>query len=346
MLLTFITSIIAFLLIYFILLVSTRWIFKNISEKKYQIMRDKLKIPIFLLLLNIALLIPFQFYAEVNMILKIIQHLFIITFILTISWLIIRLLNFSIIYLSDKHRIDIKDNLRARKAQTQYKILERVLKVLVIFFAVAAALMTFDPIRNIGVSLFASAGVAGIVIGFSAQKVIASIIAGIQLAIAQPIRIDDVVIVDGEWGRIEEINLTYVVVKVWDQRRLVVPTTYFIDNIFQNWTRKTSEILGTVTLFTDYTVPIDEIRKELDRLLEDNDLWDKNVKNVQVTNASERTMEVRVLVSAQNSSSAWDLRVYLREKLIEFIKENYPESLPKTRVEFPDKDSNNKNDNL
>lgn len=345
MILTFIISLAVFLLLYFLLLLATRWIFRNFSEKKYQAMRDKLKIPIFLLLLNIALLIPFQYYEEINLIMENIQHLFIITFILAISWLAIRIMRLFIVYLSEKHRIDVKDNLKARKAQTQYKVLERVLEVLVIFFAVATALMTFDPIRNIGVSLFASAGVAGIVIGFSAQKVIASIIAGIQLAIAQPIRIDDVVIVDGEWGWIEEINLTYVIVKVWDQRRLVVPSTYFIDNTFQNWTRKTSDILGTVFLYTDYTVPIDEIRAELDRLLENNELWDGNVKVVQVTNASERTMEVRVLVSAQDSPTAWELRVYLREELIKFIQENYPESLPRTRVEFPDKTgNNNKND--
>ena len=142
--------------------------------------------------------------------------------------------------------------------------------------------------------------------------------------------------IEGEWGWIEEINLTYVVVKVWDRRRLVVPTTYYIDNIFQNWTRKSSFILGTVFLYTDYTISVDAVREELDRLLEANKLWDGKVKVVQVTDATEKTMELRILVSADDSSTAWELRVFLREKLIEFIRENYPDSLPKTRVEFPE----------
>jgi small-conductance mechanosensitive channel len=240
------------------------------------------------------------------------------------------------LYLDDTHKIDVSNNLKARKIHTQYRILERVIKVLIIFIAVAAVLMTFDSIRQVGISLFASAGVASIIIGFSAQKIIASIIAGIQLAIAQPIRVQDVVIVNGEGGWIEEINLTYVVVKVWDRRRLVVPTTYFIDNIFQNWTRKSSFILGTVFLYTDYTISVDAVREELDRLLEDNKLWDGKVKVVQVTDASEKSMELRILVSADDSPTAWELRVYLREKLIKFIQENYPESLPRTRVEFPE----------
>ncbi|WP_238524740.1 mechanosensitive ion channel family protein [Halanaerobium hydrogeniformans] len=239
--------------------------------------------------------------------------------------------------MAEKHRVDVNDNLKARKIHTQYNILEKVITVIIIFFAISAALMTFESIQKFGISLFASAGVASIIIGFSAQKIIASIIAGIQLAVAQPIRVDDVVIVEGEWGWIEEINLTYVVVKIWDQRRLVVPTTYFIENTFQNWTRKTSSILGTVFLYTDYTVPIDEIRKELDRLLEDNELWNNQVKVIQVTDATEKSMQLRILVSADDSPTAWELRVFLREHLIKFIKENYPESLPKTRVEFPNK---------
>jgi len=287
-------------------------------------------------MLNISLLIPFYYLTKSNNILNFFNHFLIITLIFLISWFIIKLMRLIRLYLDDTHRIDSSNNLRARKIHTQYRILERVIKVLIIFIAVAAALMTFDSIKRVGISLFASAGVASIIIGFSAQKIIASIIAGIQLAIAQPIRVQDVVIVNGEWGWIEEINLTYVVVKVWDRRRLVVPTTYFIDNIFQNWTRKSSFILGTVFLYTDYTISVDAIREELDRLLEDNKLWDGKVKVVQVTDASEKTMELRILVSADDSPTAWELRVFLREKLIKFIQDNYPESLPKTRVEFPE----------
>lgn len=336
MYINFIISVTAFTIIYFILLYSTRFILKDLSEKRYKQIRENLKIPLLLTMLNISLLIPFYYFSDKNNVLNFFNHLLKITLIFLISWFIIKLMRLIRLYLDDTHRMDSQNNLRARKIHTQYRILERVIKVLIIFIAVAAALMTFDSIKRVGLSLFASAGVASIIIGFSAQKIIASIIAGIQLAIAQPIRVQDVVIVNGEWGWIEEINLTYVVVKVWDRRRLVVPTTYFIDNIFQNWTRKSSFILGTVFLYTDYTISVDAVREELDRLLEDNKLWDGKVKVVQVTDASEKTMELRILVSADDSPTAWELRVFLREKLIKFIQDNYPESLPKTRVEFPE----------
>jgi small-conductance mechanosensitive channel len=336
MYLNFLISLSAFAVIYFVLLYSTRFILKDLSEKRYKQIRENLKIPLLYLLINIALLIPFYYLKETNEILSFLNHFFRITIIFLISWFIIRLMYLIRRYLDDTHKIEASNNLRARKIHTQYRILERVIKVLIVFIAVASALMTFDSIRQVGISLFASAGVASIIIGFSAQKIIASIIAGIQLAIAQPIRVQDVVIVNGEWGWIEEINLTYVVVKVWDRRRLVVPTTYFIDNIFQNWTRKSSFILGTVFLYTDYTISVDAVREELDRLLEDNKLWDGKVKVVQVTDASEKSMELRILVSADDSPTAWELRVYLREKLINFIQENHPESLPRSRVEFPE----------
>ncbi len=336
MYINFLISLAAFSAIYFFLLYSTRFILKNLSQKRYQQIRSNLKVPLFYLFLNTALLIPFYYLEQSNEILNFLNHFFRITIIFFISWFLMRLMHLIRLYLDDTHKIEASNNLRARKIHTQYRILERVIKVLIIFIAVSAALMTFNSIRQVGISLFASAGVASIIIGFSAQKIIASIIAGIQLAIAQPIRVQDVVIVNGEWGWIEEINLTYVVVKVWDRRRLVVPTTYFIDNIFQNWTRKSSFILGTVFLYTDYTISVDAIREELDRLLENNKLWDGKVKVVQVTDASEKSMELRILVSADDSPTAWELRVYLREKLIKFIQENYPQSLPRTRVEFPE----------
>lgn len=235
-------------------------------------------------------------------------------------------------------RFDVthSDNLKARKYYTQFNILERILVALVIIFSIGIALLTFDSIKEIGVSILTSAGIAGIILGFSAQKVIGTLLAGIQIALTQPIRMDDVVIVDGEWGRIEEIRLTYVVVKIWDKRRLVVPTTYFIENSFENWTRNSSDILGTVYLYTDYDLPLGELRKEFTRLLNSTDLWDGKVNVIQVTEATEKTMELRALMSASDSPTAWDLRVYIREKLLEFIKENYPKSLPHTRLELKD----------
>ncbi|HRX10627.1 MAG TPA: mechanosensitive ion channel [Draconibacterium sp.] len=225
-----------------------------------------------------------------------------------------------------------EDNLRSRKFQTQFNILERILVFLIIIISIGLILMLFEDVRRIGISLFASAGVAGIIIGFAAQRIIATVIAGIQIAITQPIRLDDVVIIEGEWGKIEEITLTYVVVHIWDKRRLIVPTTFFFEKPFQNWTRTTSEILGTVFIYTDYNVPFDELRNELTRLLESSPLWDRKVNVLQVTNAKERTVEVRALMSAKDSGTAWDLRVFVRENLIKFLQKNYPDSLPKTRV--------------
>jgi len=198
----------------------------------------------------------------------------------------------------------------------------------------AAILMTFDKVRYLGTSLLASAGVAGIILGFAAQRSIGTLLAGIQIAITQPIRLDDVVIVENEWGRIEEITLTYVVVRIWDKRRLIVPTTYFIEKPFQNWTRVSADILGTVFIYTDYQVPVDKLREEFTRILEKSELWDRKTNVMQVTNATDRTIEIRALMSAADSPTAWDLRVHVREKLITFLQENYPDSLPRTRIEM------------
>ncbi len=228
--------------------------------------------------------------------------------------------------------ISKEDNLRARKVYTQINILQKVSKFIIVVLGLGFVLVSFESIRQIGVGLFASAGVAGIIIGFSAQKAIGTLIAGIQIAFTQPFRLDDAVVVEGEWGWIEEINLNYVVVRIWDKRRLVLPSTYFLENPFQNWTRNSAEIIGTVFLYTDYTISFDVLRAELDRILEDTHLWDKKVKVLQVTDAKEQTVEIRILVSAKNSPTAWDLRVYVREKMIGFIQKNYPECLPKTRV--------------
>lgn len=203
MYINFLISLTIFTIIYLFLLYSTRFVLKDLSKKRYTQIRENLKIPLLLLMLNIALLIPFYYSEKNTELLIFINHLFKITIIFMISWFIIRLMHLIRLYLDDTHKIDARNNLRARKIHTQYRILERVFKVLIIFIALSTALMTFEPIKKIGVSLFASAGVASIIIGFSAQKIIASIIAGIQLAIAQPIRVQDVVIVNGEWGWIE-----------------------------------------------------------------------------------------------------------------------------------------------
>jgi len=257
-----------------------------------------------------------------------------VAIIFCITWLLIKAIHLTRELILRHYDMDEKDNLKARKVYTQFRVLERIIIVMVILIAIAIALMTFDGIKRIGISLFASAGVAGIILGFSAQKLLGSILAGFQIALTQPIRIEDVVIVENEWGWIEEITLTYVVVRIWDKRRLIVPTTYFIEKPFQNWTRVSADILGTVFIYTDYQVPIGELRKELTRILKSSDLWDGKVNVMQVTNATDKTIEIRALMSTADSPTAWDLRVHVREKLISFLQENYPQSLPRMRVEM------------
>lgn len=233
-----------------------------------------------------------------------------------------------------QYRLDVRDNLEARKIYTQVQVLKKLAVVLIVVFTGACMLMVFDTVRQVGASILASAGVLGIIVGFAAQRSIATVVAGFQIAITQPIRLDDVVIVEGEWGRIEEITLTYVVVRIWDLRRLVVPINYFIEKPFQNWTRVSADLLGSVFLHVDYTVPLQALRAELDRLLAGSKLWDGKVKVIQVTDAKPTTMEVRVLVSAPDAPTAWDLRCELRERLIDFLQRQYPQSLPRTRVEL------------
>jgi len=251
-----------------------------------------------------------------------------------VSWLIVRSTNVLYDYVAGRFDVDAKDNLRARKVHTQMRVLRRIVIIVVCVLGLSAALMTFEKVRHLGTTLLASAGVIGIVVGMAAQRTIGTFIAGLQIAFTQPIRLDDVVIVENEWGRIEEITLTYVVVKIWDLRRLVVPITYFIEKPFQNWTRVGADLLGTVYIYVDYTVPFEAVRKQLRRIAEDSELWDKKVCVLQVTNATERTVELRALVSAADASAAWTLRCEVREKLIEFINEKYPKSLPKVRGEL------------
>lgn len=262
------------------------------------------------------------------------DHMLSIWTIIGVSWLLLRLFNIIKTFILSRYELSAKDNLEARRVSTQLDVIQRVVGFLVILVAVSSILMTFDKVRQIGVSILASAGIAGIIIGFAAQRSIATLIAGIQIAITQPIRFDDVVIVENEWGWIEELTLTYVVVRIWDQRRLIVPITFFIEKPFQNWTRKTAELLGSVFIYTDYRAPLDELRRELERIVAETPLWDKRLAKMQMTNVTDKTIELRALVSAENSSNAWELRCLVREKLISFLQQNYPECLPMVRVEL------------
>ncbi|WP_373497646.1 mechanosensitive ion channel family protein [Aquiflexum sp.] len=260
--------------------------------------------------------------------------------IISFTWFLIQLIKTLKATYLKRYDIEEEDNLASRKVYTQINILTRVVIFVIVLFGVGMVLLSFESIRKVGIGLFASAGVAGIIIGFSAQKAVGTLLAGIQIAITQPFRIDDAVLVENEWGWIEEITLTFVVVRIWDKRRLVLPTTYFLEKPFQNWTRTSADIIGSIFLYTDYTISIQALRDELTRLLNDTPLWDKKVNVLQVTDSKETTMELRILVSAKNSPTTWDLRVHIREKMIEFIQKNYPESLPKTRVVFENGKSN------
>jgi small-conductance mechanosensitive channel len=233
-----------------------------------------------------------------------------------------------------EYDITASDNLRARKVYTQVHVISKTLYVLIILFAIASVLMLFKEVQRFGTSILASAGVVGVIMGFAAQKMIANLFAGFQLAMTQPIRLDDVVIVEGEWGRIEEITLTYVVVHIWDDRRLVVPLSYFIDKPFQNWTRTSADLMGSVFLWTDYTLPLEEVRGFLKGLIEPHPLWDKRFWNLQVTDATEHTMQIRVLVTSADSSKSWDLRCDVREKLVAFLQQKYPQCLPRMRADL------------
>jgi len=291
----------------------------------------QLSIPLSLIIIIsvFSLSLPSDLYEGISLDIRILQS---VSFNILICWLLIVGIKSMRLIVLSKYDIKSGNNLKARKIQTQIVVIERILIVVVVLFAFSVSLLSFPKIKQIGLSLLASAGIAGIIIGFAAQRSIALFLAGFQIAFTQPIRLDDVVIVEGEWGWIEEITLTYVVVRIWDKRRLIVPITYFIDRPFQNWTRTTSEILGTVFVYVDYGFPVDRMREELTRILQQSKEWDGKVNVLQITDAKELTMEVRALVSAEDSPKAWDLRVKVREELIKFVQEKYPQYLPRTRV--------------
>ncbi|WP_121810119.1 mechanosensitive ion channel family protein [Mucilaginibacter kameinonensis] len=259
-----------------------------------------------------------------------------IEILLTISFagLLVRSVRILEDYIYHTYDLNKVDNLKERKVRTQIQFIRKIIVVTIIFLTIAIILLSFESMRKIGTGLLTGVGIGGIIVGFAAQSSLGNLLAGFQIAFTQPIRIDDVLVVEGEWGRVEEITLTYVVLKIWDERRLILPINYFIQKPFQNWTRTSADILGTVFLYMDHTVPIDAIREEFERLIIKSSLWDKRVKVVQVTDVREHTIEIRVLMSASTSSNAFDLRCYIRENLITFIQKNFPGSLPRSRNEL------------
>ena len=238
--------------------------------------------------------------------------------------------------LGDRLDLSKADNLSERRLLTQIGVLWRVLNVGIAIVALALVFLHFETFRRVGAGLLASAGIAGVVLGFAAQRVLGNVLAGIQIAISQPIRVDDVVVVEGEWARVEEITLTYVVVRIWDLRRLVLPISYFIETPFQNWTRSSARVIGTVYLRTDYSVPVEAVRAEVGRIVEASEYFDGDVWRLHVTDLGEQVVELRALATAANADHAWELRCEIREALLAWLREAHPEALPRTRIVVPE----------
>ena len=256
---------------------------------------------------------------------------FVVAFIGLIGWISIRIVDMSAArYL--QHFRDVTENFIARKHVTQIRVFKRVIDTVIIIIAVSTALMTFDSVKQYGVSLFASAGAAGIIVGLAARPLLSNLIAGLQIAITQPIRIEDAVIIENEWGWVEDIASTYVVVRLWDWRRMVVPLSYFIEKPFQNWTRDAASLIGAIALYVDYRADVPRIRWRLEQAAKESKLWDGAVVNLQVIDADARTIQLRALVSARNAPQSWDLRCEMREKLVAYIRDEMPDALPRDRA--------------
>jgi len=287
-----------------------------------------------MILLALVIVLPaIEFNAEFG---EVVRRVLKVGMLILLGWSAVIAINAASRRIERRHRIDVEDNLTARRVHTQINILRRVAVIIVLLLTAGTCLLIFPAVQAFGVSLFASAGVAGLVLGFAARPILTNLIAGMQIALTQPIRIDDVLIVEGEWGWVEEITTTYVVLRIWDQRRLIVPLSRFIEQPFENWTRESADILGVVLWHLDYRAPIAEMRQMLEELLYGNQLWNGKVANLQVVESGPATITVRALVSARNSPMAWDLRCEIREQMIAWLRAEHPEALPRVRAALAD----------
>jgi small-conductance mechanosensitive channel len=258
-----------------------------------------------------------------------------VLFILAMTWLLINAARGVGDAIELQHPINVADNLAARTIRTQTRVLVRTAMVVIFIIGLAVMLMTFPSVRTVGASLLASAGVIGLAVGMAAKPVLGNLIAGMQIALTQPIRIDDVLVIEGQWGKVEEITGTYVVLCIWDRRRLIIPLQWFIENPFENWTRNSADLIGSVFWWVDYGLPLEPVRAEIRRLCEAvPNLWDGEVAVLQVVDTSERSMQLRALATARNSGDAWDLRCHVRAGVITFIQREYPQFLPRLRADF------------
>ena len=283
-----------------------------------------------LCLVAVALVLPL---APLNDVLREqLRHFFVVAVIALIEWITVLAVDMGAARYLQRFRLDTDENFLARKHVTQVRVFKRVIDTLIILIAISTALMTFESVKQYGVSLFASAGAAGLIVGLAARPLLSNLIAGVQIAITQPIRIEDAVIIENEWGWVEDIASTYVVVRLWDWRRMVVPLSYFIERPFQNWTRDTQSLIGAIAFHVDYCTDVSRIRQRLEQAVRESKLWDGAVVNLQVIEASPRAIELRALVSARSAPQSWDLRCEIREKLLAFIREEMPEAFPRERA--------------
>jgi small-conductance mechanosensitive channel len=313
------------------------WLLKRVTKNHGSLFYDRLRkheaAPMRLLLPVLALMTVLPWIPVDPGIAAHLTHATSLLLIACVAWSLVALLDVLQDFISHRQALELADNLAARRMNTQVQVLRHIAVVLIVVLSIAIMVMTFPNVRHVGESLFASAGLAALVAGLAARTTLSSLLAGVQIALSQPMRLEDAVVIEGEWGWVEEITMTYVVVRIWDLRRLIVPLSYFIEKPFQNWTRQTADLLGTVFIYADYTLPIEPVRQELQRILQSTKLWDGRVWNLQVTNAKENVIELRALMSASNGSVAWDLRCFVREKLVDFIQQKYPASLPRTRAD-------------
>lgn len=290
--------------------------------------------PVQLLLPLIALQAVWQAAPDTFPLIAGVRHANALLLLLALTWLGLRAIRGVAQGVIGRHPVDVEDNLHARRIHTQTRMLARTAMFVVLLTGLALMLMTFPGARQFGASLLASAGVLGLVVGIAARPVFSNLIAGLQIALAQPIRLDDVLIVEGEWGRVEEITGTYVVLKIWDERRLIIPLQWFIENPFQNWTRNSASIIGTVFLWVDYRMPLEPLRAEAQRACEASPDWDKRLCKLQVTEAGESAIQLRLLLTSTSSGRNWDLRCSVREALVDFMQRAYPQYLPLMRAEL------------
>ena len=300
----------------------------------WSLLAKHLKGPTRVILPLLAIVFVLQFVPVPENWRGVMQHIAELAVIAAIGWGLTGLARLITGLLDPRRDESALEDIAVRRVHTQVQVIERIVVVLIGVMTLGAMLMTFPNVRHLGTSMLASAGLLGLVAGVAARSTFSSLIAGLQVAVTQPIRLGDSVVVEGEWGWIEEITTTFVVVRIWDLRRMILPLTYFIEKPFQNWTHSSAALLGTVMLYADYTLPVEEMRQELRRILDTTELWDRNTWALQVTDLTEQTIQVRALMSASNASRTYDLRCYVREQLVKYLQEQHPECLPRRRGEL------------